>query len=39
MGILEEHIDPEDGGDMFLQNVSWLSMEYMALHPRRKNSS
>jgi hypothetical protein len=24
----------EDGGDMFLQNVSWLSMDYTALYPR-----
>jgi hypothetical protein len=28
----------EDGGDMFLWNVSWLSMDYMILHPRRQNS-
>jgi hypothetical protein len=25
---------PEDGGDMFLQNISWLSMDYRALYPR-----
>jgi hypothetical protein len=27
--------DPEDGGDMFLQEVSWLSTNYMASYPRR----
>jgi hypothetical protein len=26
---------PEDGGDMFLQNVGWHSMDYTALYPRR----
>jgi hypothetical protein len=26
---------PEDGGDMFLRNVGWLSTDYMALYPRR----
>jgi hypothetical protein len=31
--------DPEDGGDMFLQNVSGLSMDYVVLYPRRYNSS
>jgi hypothetical protein len=31
--------DPEDGGDIFLQNIGWLSMDYMALCPRRQNSS
>jgi hypothetical protein len=24
--------DPEDGGNMFLQNAGWLSMDYMALY-------
>jgi hypothetical protein len=24
--------DPEDGGDMFLWNVGWLSVDYLALH-------
>jgi hypothetical protein len=28
----------EDGGDMFLRNVGWLSMDYTALYPRRYNS-
>jgi hypothetical protein len=27
--------DPEDGGDMFLRNVSWFSPGYKALYPRR----
>jgi hypothetical protein len=30
---------PEDGGDIFLLNVGWLSTDYMALNPRRENSS
>jgi hypothetical protein len=29
---------PEDGSNMFLQNISWLSIDYMALYSRRKNS-
>jgi hypothetical protein len=31
---LEEHIiffNPEDGGDMFFQNVGWLLTGYMAI--------
>jgi hypothetical protein len=31
--------DPEDGGDMLLQNVDWLSMDYTVFYPRRENSS
>jgi hypothetical protein len=31
--------DPEDGGDMFLRNNSWLSTDYRALYPRRQYSS
>lgn len=31
--------DPEDGGDTFPQNVDWLSMDYIALHPGRQYSS
>jgi hypothetical protein len=27
--------DPENGGDMFLRNVGWLSTDYTALYPRR----
>jgi hypothetical protein len=26
--------DPEDGGDIFLRNVGWLSTGYTALYPR-----
>jgi hypothetical protein len=25
---------PEDGSDMLLQNVSWLSSDYMAVDPK-----
>jgi hypothetical protein len=31
--------NPEDGSDIFLGNVGWLSMVYMVLYPRRQNSS
>jgi hypothetical protein len=31
--------DPEDGGDMFLRNVTYLPTDYTALYPRRVNSS
>jgi hypothetical protein len=31
--------DPEDGGDMFVRNVSWLETDYTVLNPRRQNSS
>jgi hypothetical protein len=31
--------DPEDGGDMFLWNVCWLSMDYAVLYTRRQNYS
>jgi hypothetical protein len=31
--------NPEDGGYMYLQNANWLSMDYVALYPRRHNSS
>jgi hypothetical protein len=31
--------DPEDGGVMSLQNVGWLSLDYMALYLRRQKSS
>jgi hypothetical protein len=33
--VLGLHFTPEDGGDMFLWNVSWLSVDYMALYCRR----
>jgi hypothetical protein len=28
--LLDFFLDPEDGGHMFLQNISGLSMDYMA---------
>jgi hypothetical protein len=31
--------DPENGGNMFLQNVDWFSVDYTTLYPRRQNSS
>jgi hypothetical protein len=31
--------NPEDGGDIVLRNVGWLSTEYTALYPRRQCSS
>jgi hypothetical protein len=31
--------NPEVGDDIFLRNVGWLSVVYMALYPRRENSS
>jgi hypothetical protein len=27
--------DPEDGGDMFLRNIRFLSTDYMVLYPRK----
>jgi hypothetical protein len=30
---------PEDGGDMFLRNVGWLSTDYTTLNPRKWYSS
>jgi hypothetical protein len=33
LGLL---FNPEDGGDKFLWNISWLSRDYMALHSSRK---
>jgi hypothetical protein len=29
----------EGGDDMFLRNITWLSMDYTALYPRRQSSS
>jgi hypothetical protein len=31
--------DPQDGGDTFLQNVRWLSLDCLALYPKEQNSS
>jgi hypothetical protein len=31
----EQETSVKAGGDMFLQNVGWHSMDYMALYPRR----
>jgi hypothetical protein len=36
---LGSFFDPEDGGEMFLQNAGLLSTDYMALYTRRYNSS
>jgi hypothetical protein len=33
--LLGLFFDPEDGSDMFLRNVGWLSTDYKTLHPRR----
>jgi hypothetical protein len=33
LGLL---FNPEDGGDMFLPDVGWLSTDYTALYPRRQ---
>jgi hypothetical protein len=37
--LLGLFFDPEDSGNMFLQNISWLSIDYTALHSRRWNPS
>jgi hypothetical protein len=37
--LLVLFFDPDDGGDMLLWNVGWLSAGYTALYPRRDNSS
>jgi hypothetical protein len=31
--------DSEKGGDIFLRNVGWISLNYKALYPRRRNCS
>jgi hypothetical protein len=33
--LLGLFFDPEDGGNMLLPNVAWLSNDYTALYPRR----
>jgi hypothetical protein len=35
LGLL---FDPEDGGDMFVRNVDWHSLNYTALYPTRLNN-
>jgi hypothetical protein len=37
--LLGLFLDPGDGGHMFLRNVGWLSMDYMAICPKRQNYS
>jgi hypothetical protein len=37
--LLGLFFDPEDRGNVFLQNVCWFSTDYMALYPRRQSSS
>jgi hypothetical protein len=37
--LLMLFFDPEDGGDIFLLNVGWLSTDYTVLYPTRYNSS
>jgi hypothetical protein len=37
--LLSVFFNPEDGGDMLLRKVGWLSADYTALYPRRYNSS
>jgi hypothetical protein len=37
-GILLSLFKSEDRDDMFVRNVGWLSVEYMALYPRRQYS-
>jgi hypothetical protein len=36
--LLGLFFDSEDGRYIFLQNIGWLSTDYMALYPRRYNS-
>jgi hypothetical protein len=37
--IATQETNPEDRGDMFLQNVGWLSADYTGLYLRTRNSS
>jgi hypothetical protein len=36
--LIGSFFDPENGDGMFLQNVIWLTPDYMALNSRRQNS-
>jgi hypothetical protein len=33
--LLGRFFDPEDGSNMFLRNVCWISVDYTALYPNR----
>jgi hypothetical protein len=33
--LLAVFFDPENGGDMFLRNIGWLSTDYTASYARR----
>jgi hypothetical protein len=35
--LLNLFLDLEDGGDLSLSNLGWLSAEYTALYPRKRN--
>jgi hypothetical protein len=37
--LLGLFFDPEDGNDIFLQNVDSLSTDYTTFYPRRQHSS
>jgi hypothetical protein len=37
--LLGLFFDPDDGGEIFLRNVSRFSTDYMALYPRKQNTS
>jgi hypothetical protein len=37
--LLGLFIDPEDGGDIFLRNIYWVSADYTALYSRSYFSS
>jgi hypothetical protein len=37
--LLGIFFDPEDGSSMFLQIVSWFSVDFSVFYPRRQNSS